>query len=173
MRYIIEAVANLDAKLIERLTVLLVDCVNQGASLGFYRPAQTERVVNYWHATRKQLENKDKQLFIAFDEQNNVAGTVQLNLCQKQNGCHRGEVEKLLVDPTFQRSGIATLLMSALEAWARQYGIKLLYLDTQTGDKSESFYRAREYLLSGTIPSFVTDAQGRLHSTSVYYKELR
>lgn len=173
MRYIIEVVATLDAKLIERLTALLADCVNQGASLGFYRPAQTERIVNYWQATSKQLENKDKQLFIAFDEQNNVAGTVQLNLCQKQNGCHRGEVEKLLVDPTFQRRGIATHLMKALEAWAQQHGIQLLYLDTQTGDKSESFYRTREYVLSGTIPSFVKDAQGMLHSTSVYYKELR
>ncbi|WP_228553070.1 GNAT family N-acetyltransferase [Pseudoalteromonas sp. PPB1] len=92
--------------------------------------------------------------------------------CQKQNGRHRGEIEKLLVHPAYQRQGIAQALIQRLEAYASQAGISLLVLDTQSGDKSERFYQATGFTKSGQIPHFVSDEQGALYATSYYFKRL-
>ena len=71
-----------------------------------------------------------------------------------------------------QRKGYAKILMSALESHAKEQGIRLLYLDTQAGDKAEYFYRAVGFTKSGEIPHFVINSAGEHKGTSVYYKLL-
>ncbi|NOU52544.1 GNAT family N-acetyltransferase [Pseudoalteromonas sp. JBTF-M23] len=162
-----EQIRSLQFQLIE----LLGACINEGASLGFYAPADAKRLTSYWQGVEASVAQKKRSLYAIFHDDMLIA-SVQLVPCQKQNGQHRAEVEKLVVHPQVQRQGLARKLMAALEADALQQGIKLLFLDTQTGDKSELFYQALGYSKSGEIPKFVTDSNGTFSSTSYYYKLL-
>ncbi|MFC3031762.1 GNAT family N-acetyltransferase [Pseudoalteromonas fenneropenaei] len=164
-------VKQLEPVLIGKLTTLLAECVDSGASLGFYQPAEPTSLTEYWQGLCHDILTEKRTLLVVYND-SQLAATVQLHYCHKQNGLHRAEVEKLLVAPRYQRQGIATQLMAKMELLARFKGIKLLFLDTQTGDKSELFYQALGYQLSGTIPAFVSCHLGQLHSTSVYYKQL-
>ncbi|MCF6437068.1 GNAT family N-acetyltransferase [Pseudoalteromonas sp. MMG022] len=157
--------------LLPQLVELLSACINDDASLGFYKPAQADLLAQYWHSIENELALKQRRLFATFDNQT-LLGCVQLLPCRKQNGTHRAEVEKLLVPPSAQRQGRARMLMRYVEQHASTQGISLLVLDTQSGDKSELFYHALGYQKAGEIPYFVTDATGQLNATSYYYKVL-
>ncbi|AZZ97272.1 GNAT family N-acetyltransferase [Pseudoalteromonas sp. R3] len=169
MRLIIEPLAQLTMAHQQALSCQLQACVAQGASLGFYHPLCDADATDYWTQVNTELTEKKRLLLGAYINQQLVA-SVQLVPCQKQNGRHRGEVEKLLVHPDYQRQGIAQTLMQHLEVYASQLGIKLLVLDTQSGDKSELFYQAVGFTKSGEIPHFVSDQQGVLYATSYYFK---
>ncbi|WP_342365977.1 GNAT family N-acetyltransferase [Pseudoalteromonas sp. S16_S37] len=162
-----EQIRPLQLQLIE----LLGACINEGASLGFYAPADVKQLTSYWQDIEASVAQNKRSLYAIFHGDTPIA-SVQLVPCQKQNGRHRAEVEKLIVHPHAQRQGLARKLMAALEADALQQGIKLLFLDTQTGDKSELFYQALGYQKSGQIPHFVTNSEGVFSSTSYYYKQL-
>jgi ribosomal protein S18 acetylase RimI-like enzyme len=169
MRLIIEPLAQLTMAQQQALSCQLQACVAQGASLGFYHPLCDADATDYWSQVNTELTEKKRLLLGAYINQQLVA-SVQLVPCQKQNGRHRGEVEKLLVHPDYQRQGIAQTLMQRLEVYASQLGIRLLVLDTQSGDKSEQFYQAVGFTKSGEIPHFVSDQQGVLYATSYYFK---
>ncbi|KZX01992.1 hypothetical protein JL49_02680 [Pseudoalteromonas luteoviolacea] len=154
------------------LTKLLGCCIDSGASLGFYKESESNILTKYWQSVNRELENKLRLLYILYDN-NEVQATVQLALCHKQNGRHRAEVEKLLVQPRAHRKGYATKLMAYVESHALKQGIQLLVLDTQSGDKAELFYQASGYTKVGQIPNYVSDQEGRFHSTSYYYKHLK
>ncbi|MCG7535367.1 GNAT family N-acetyltransferase [Pseudoalteromonas sp. OOF1S-7] len=172
MSLIIEPLAEITPMLQQALAWQLQACVAQGASLGFYHPISGSQMVNYWSQVNTELLGNTRVLLGALIDQQLVA-SVQLVPCQKQNGQHRAEVEKLLVHPDYQRQGIAQILMHHLEAYASQLGIRLLVLDTQSGDKSEQFYQAVGFTKSGEIPHFVSDQQGNLYATSYYFKQLQ
>lgn len=162
----------LDTQLMEKLCLLLADCIGQGASLGFHRPTNMAQLYDYWHSIALALRTEQKSLFTVETAQGALVGTAQLHYCSKENGQHRAEIEKLLIDPQYQRQGIARNLLRHIEAVAHSKGLKLLFLDTATGDKSEDFYRALNYELCGSIPNYVSCENGMLHSTSIYYKLL-
>lgn len=44
-----------------------------------------------------------------------ILGTVQLHLCQKQNGTHRAEIAKLMVHSDSRREGLGKCLMENAE----------------------------------------------------------
>ncbi|MDK2594873.1 GNAT family N-acetyltransferase [Pseudoalteromonas obscura] len=155
-----------------QLSILLQACIETGASLGFYKASESNILTKYWQSVNRELENKLRLLYILYDN-NEVQATVQLALCHKQNGRHRAEVEKLLVQPRAHRKGYATKLMAYVESQALKQGIQLLVLDTQSGDKAELFYQASGYTKVGQIPNYVSDQEGRFHSTSYYYKHLK
>ncbi|OHU94216.1 hypothetical protein BIW53_16970 [Pseudoalteromonas byunsanensis] len=157
--------------LFTQLVELLGACINDGASLGFYKPAQTDLLQQYWHRTNNELRLKQRHLYAILSD-DTVLACVQLVPCYKQNGTHRAEIEKLLVHPKAQRQGLARKLMQFLEQQTIVQGFRLLVLDTQTGDKSELFYQALNYQKSGEIPNFVSDAGGQFNATSYYYKVL-
>ncbi|WP_052712976.1 GNAT family N-acetyltransferase [Pseudoalteromonas rubra] len=171
MPLIIEPLAQLTAEQQQALAWQLQACVAQGASLGFYHPLCDADVADYWSQVNTELKESKRLLLGAYLNQQLVA-SVQLVPCQKQNGQHRAEVEKLIVHPDYQRQGIAQSLMHHLETYASQLGIRLLVLDTQSGDKSEQFYQAVGFTKSAEIPHFVSDQQGTLYATSYYFKRL-
>ncbi|QPB82226.1 GNAT family N-acetyltransferase [Pseudoalteromonas rubra] len=171
MPLIIEPLAELTPLQQQMLASQLQACIAQGASLGFYHPTSDAQMTNYWSQVNTELGQNTRVILAAYLEQHLVA-SVQLIPCKKQNGRHRGEVEKLLVHPDYQRQGIAQALMQYLETYANQLGMTLLVLDTQSGDKSELFYQAVGFTKSGEIPHFVSDSQGAMHATSYYFKQL-
>lgn len=153
------------------LAALLCDAVDGGASLGFWAPLRPSRALAYWHGVLAEVDGGSVLLLVAEDEAG-VAGSVQVELCAKDNGAHRAEVRKLMVHSARRRGGVGRALMHQAHEVARTSGRTLLVLDTRTGDGSEAFYRALGYTAAGSIPGFVREADGSPGDTTYYYLHL-
>lgn len=150
---------------IEDLADLLVQVVEDGASIGFIPPLSHREALDYW----ANLLNPDIRLWIAVMHER-VVGTVQLHLCDKPNGNHRAEIAKLMTRPQQRRTGVGRSLMRTAEVAAWSEGRTLLVLDTREGDASNLLYRSIGYQHAGTIPSYARSANGNLDATVLYYK---
>nr|WP_091174559.1 GNAT family N-acetyltransferase [Paenibacillus sp. 1_12] len=149
----------------DELSELLVQVVEDGASIGFLPPLKLSEASRYW----ENVLCPEVILFIAtLNDQ--VVGTVQLHLCTKQNGDHRAEIAKLMTHPRYRRHGIGRLLMNKAEERAKQEGRSLLVLDTREGDPSNHLYSSIGYIQAGRIPDYARSADGELHATIYYYK---
>ncbi|MFS1519174.1 N-acetyltransferase family protein [Bacillus sp. SCS-151] len=157
---------SVDDNIIE-LANLLKEVVNKGASVGFLAPINTDTAIEYWSKVLKH----GVILYVA-KINNEIRGAVQLHLAMQQNGTHRAEVSKLMVDPSSRRCGIASTLMKTIESRATNEGRSLIILDTRLGDQSNILYKSLGYVESGTIPSYAQSSDGKLHGTVFYYKLL-
>jgi acetyltransferase len=164
-------VAAPDNSLLEPLGHLLIDAVHSGASIGFLAPVSREIADRYWHGVFASLSG-DLLLWVA-EKDGVVVGTVQLSLCDKDNGRHRAEVQKLLVLRAARGNGVATLLMCELEAEARRRGRSLLFLDTLLASHAENVYRHLGWSRAGEIPDYATTPDGELFPTVLYFKQLQ
>ncbi len=147
---------------------MLIEVVQDGASIGFIPPLSPEVAEQYW----RSVPGPDVIVLIA-EVDGQLAGTVQVQLCSKPNGIHRAEIAKLMVHPNFRRRGIARLLMEEAEQYAHQANRILLVLDTRDGDPSNVLYRSLGYIQAGRIPYFALSDTGELHTTNLYYKLLQ
>jgi ribosomal protein S18 acetylase RimI-like enzyme len=163
----IKQVEAMENQTLTGLSDLLIKVVDDGASIGFLPPLQLDAAVDYW----KEVIKPGVILWLAVCD-GIIVGTVQLHLALKQNGSHRAEVAKLMVHPGFRRKGIAQKLMQTAEDIARSEGRSLLILDTRSGDSSNILYKSRGYIEVGQIPNYARSANGQLHGTSFYYKQL-
>ena len=100
-------------------------------------------------------------------------GTVQGAPCPKENGKHRGEVQKLFVFSTHRGRHIATQLMNAAEEHAVALGLRLLVLDTHEGGNAETIYQHLGWKRCGVIPDFAVCPDWTLHGTALYCKRLK
>ncbi|EKO3674702.1 GNAT family N-acetyltransferase [Vibrio metschnikovii] len=155
----------------DQLNSLLIDCVENGASVGFLTPINREEIESYWIEVESDLNSGGRRLFIVQDE-NVIIGAVQLSLCSKANGSHRGEVEKLMVKTSARRQGISKKLMALMENTASELGLQLLVLDTRLGDVASLLYRSIGYIEAGQIPEFARSSSGKLEATVYFYKQL-
>jgi ribosomal protein S18 acetylase RimI-like enzyme len=151
----------------DELSELLIQVVEDGASIGFLPPLKLSEAKRYW----ENVLNPDVILFVA-KINNQIAGSVQLHLCTKQNGGHRAEIAKLMVHPDYRRKGIGRLLMQKAEERGKQEGRSLIVLDTREGDPSNHLYTSIGYIQAGRIPNYEKSATGELHASIIYYKIL-
>ncbi|OBZ13987.1 MULTISPECIES: GNAT family N-acetyltransferase [Bacillales] len=149
------------------LADLLVEVVEEGASIGFLPPLSMSEAISYW----SHVIHEDVILWIA-ERNGEMVGSVQLHLCSRPNGSHRAEIAKLMVHPNARRKGLGHILMAAAEERAREQNRSLLVLDTRAGDPSNRLYRAMDYIEAGRIPRYAKSADGELHDTVYYYKNL-
>jgi len=149
---------------------LLQDAVHGGASVGFLAPLGDDTAVHYWQHVFDHLSD-GRCLWVA-ESDGQIIGSVQLELCGKENGRHRAEVQKLLVRRAFRGRGVSTLLMRAAEECARADCRTLLVLDTQAGSVAEAVYRHLGWQAAGQIPDYATTPNGVLHATVYFYKQL-
>jgi acetyltransferase len=169
---VVRRVAVVEDTLIEPLGRLLTDAVHSGASVDFLSPVARETADRYWRGIFSALAaGPDLVLWVA-ETGGQVVGSVQLALCPKENGGHRAEVQKLFVHSTARGNGIATLLMNAVEAEARDRQRSLLVLDTLLGSHAEDVYRHLGWTRAGEIPDFATSSDGELFPTVYYFKQL-
>ena len=117
------------------LSEILIQVVNDGASIGFLPPLAASEANKYWDGAL----SPDVILFVA-KINGKIVGSVQLHLCTKQNGKHRAEIGKLMTHPLFRRRGIGRLLIRKAEERAVQEGRSLIVLDTREGDPSNLLY---------------------------------
>ncbi|EGR2301707.1 GNAT family N-acetyltransferase [Vibrio parahaemolyticus] len=151
------------------LCTLLIDCVEEGASIGFLSPLVKNDAEQYWEAVKESIKNNTTYLHIALSD-DQLVGCVLLSCSGKANGVHRAEIEKMMVSPTARRCGIASSLLNRTESLASNLDLKLLVLDTRENDVSEALYQKHAFVKVGVIPQFALSSQGDLAGTSIYYK---
>lgn len=160
-----------DTSALPALISLLQDAVHGGASLGFLADMDAAEAGAYWTRVLGSLD-ESLQLWLLHDEAGQLLGTVQLALCDKPNGRHRAEVQKLMVRRSARGRGLSSVLLKALEQAARQQGRSLLVLDTEAGSHAETVYTHLGWLKAGEIPAFAANPDGGLRPTALYYKPL-
>lgn len=153
--------------LLQELSLLLINVVEGGASVGFLPPLSVEDAKKYW----REALTTGVVLWIA-QIRGRILGTVQLHLCQKQNGTHRAEIAKLMVHSDARREGLGKCLMEIAEERAKFEQRSLITLDTRAGDHSNLLYQSIGYLEAGRIPKYARSDDGNLHETVFYYKQI-
>ena len=123
-----------------------------------------------WRVYRA-VEQGGLLLWVA-EEEGRVVGSVQVEPCQKDNGRHRAELQKLLVLTARRGRGVARALMAEAERFAREAKRTLLVLDTEVGSIAESVYRNLGWTRAGEIPDYATTPTGKLHPTVYYFTRL-
>ena len=165
--------AEVEAQL-DELSVLLHACVQDGASVNFILPYTLDDARAFWtHKVLARLKSSAPLTVMVAREGDRIAGSVQLDCDTPPNQAHRADIKKLLVHPDFQRRGIGRRLMGEIEAVARARGVRLLTLDTRSGDKGEPLYESVGFLTAGIIPDYSRDAVvDRLDAATFMYKPL-
>ena len=127
--------ADADSIIVENLADVLIDCVDNGASVGFMAPLARDRAVAFWRGVLGAAGRGDRVVLVAEDNATGqVVGTVQVVLAMPDNQPHRAEVAKLLVRREARHRGLGSELMRAAETVARTAGRTLLVLDTATSE---------------------------------------
>lgn len=157
-----------DTALIADLCLLLQDSVSRGASVGFLHPLRLHLAAEYWHGVLRAL-GAAQRMWVA-QHGTRAVGTVQLALCERENGRHRAEVQKLMVLGGYRRQGIASRLLDHVDACAENEARTLLVLDTAAGSPAEQLYQARGWARAGMIPDFARESAGGLVPTVLYYR---
>ncbi len=150
---------------------ILQACVTSGASVSFLPPLSQPAAHRFFQGIATDVAI-GKRILLAAWVDGTLAGTASVNLDMPQNQSHRAEVQKLLVDPSLRRRGVARMLMQAAERAAQQADRSLLTLDTREGDFAEALYRATGWAEAGRIPDFASNADGSLCATVMFYKSL-
>ena len=170
--FTIESLDHTQAQIaLPELIEILRDAVDNGASVGFLPPLNENIASAYWMDVARAVAKQSRILLIARND-STLVGTVQLDLCTRQNGLHRAEVMKLLVHSASRRQGIGEALMRAIEREAMQAKRSTLVLDTRAGDPSEKLYVKLGYQLAGQIPQYAESANGALDASAFYYRLL-
>lgn len=156
---------------VDGLADLLVDSVNDGASVGFMQPLAKDKALTFWRRVADGVAVGERALLIAEDE-TGIVGTVHLMLALPENQPHRADLTKMLVHPRARRRGLGAALMEAAEQMARNCGKTLLVLDTVTGSDADRLYARLGWVRVGEIPDFALLSRGGLWGTMMFYKKL-
>lgn len=157
---------------LEGLAELLSDSVRGRASVGFLSSSPKQEIKAYWKVIIAEISPNARILIIAIDNVGDLAGSAQLTFSPKLNARHRGEVQKVLVHSRYRRKGLGRKLMEFIEDTARSKNIKLLVFDTAVGEIAEQMYLKLNYVRIGEIPNYASLPDGKLHPTSIFYKQL-
>jgi ribosomal protein S18 acetylase RimI-like enzyme len=153
---------------------LLTACVEGGASIGFLAPLPKAEAEGFWRKIAGDMTGGLRVVLVARDGvEGKIVGSAQLALEAKANGRHRAEVQKVIVNPSHRRRGIALRLMGEIEAAARARGVTLLLLDTSDSHSgARALYEVAGYLYVGGIPGYALDPHGMAEWNAIFYKTL-
>ena len=155
---------------LEQLADVLLDCVEGGASVSFMLPMARETALNFWRKVADGVARGERTLIVAEDDEG-IAGTVQLITDMPENQPHRADVAKLLVHRRARGAGIGRKLMEAVEDAARAQGRRVLVLDTAS-DTAERLYERLGWQRVGVVPDYAYMPDGALCATTFYYKHV-
>ncbi len=163
--------ASSDSADAEALADVLVDCVEDGASIGFMHPLPRAKALAFWQNALAGAARGERIVLVAEDA-TGIVGTVQIVLATPDNQPHRADVAKMQVHRRARRCGLGASLMRAAEDAARDEKRTLLVLDTVTGSDAERLYARLGWQRCGVIPNYALLPRGGLCSTTVFYREL-
>jgi ribosomal protein S18 acetylase RimI-like enzyme len=153
------------------LCEILVDCVRNGASVGFLDSLSVAEADAYWQRIQRAVGEGRCVLFAGALDDGDVTGTVQLDVDTLPNQPHRATVSKLLVHTSSRGRGLGEALMVELERVALGRGRWLLTLDTATGAAAR-LYERMGWGAAGTIPGYALNPDSSLTDTTFYWKNL-
>jgi len=149
-----------------------MDAVESGASIGFLPPLGEDQALAYWQEVIAAMRH-GRRVLLAAREGDLVQGAIQLDLETRANGNHRAEAMKLFVHRRARRRGLAKALMSELEAVAHRVGRTMLVMDTRKGGEAEKMCDWLGYVRYGEVPNYARSANGQLHTTVFFYRQLK
>ena len=83
---------------------------------------------------------------------------------QVDNTAHAAELLALAVEPEYQRRGVGTLLMQAVERAALQWGMEKLFLHTATENTpAQKLFERNGFQVHRIIEGFYPEGQDALH----------
>ncbi|WP_031481112.1 GNAT family N-acetyltransferase [Streptomyces bicolor] len=154
---------------VEELAELLVDTVEDGASVGFLAPLDRTAAIAWWEERAAAVAAGQLEVWAACAGERTV-GTVSLAFPDKPNSRHRAELVKLMVHREARGRGLGRRLLTTAETAAIRAGVTLLHLDTETDSLAERLYASAGWTRAGVIPDFAASPAGVLRSTTIYYK---
>jgi GNAT superfamily N-acetyltransferase len=153
------------------LAELLVDAVDDGASVGFLAALDPATAAAWWAAQEPTVTAGGTVVWVA-SAGPRVVGTVSLAFAAKPNARHRGEIVKLIVRRSARGRGLGRRLLATAEAGALAAGIDLLLLDTETDSPAEYLYRAAGWTRYGVVPDYASTPDGTPADCSFFFKRL-
>jgi ribosomal protein S18 acetylase RimI-like enzyme len=153
------------------LCEILIEVVAGGGSVSFMHPLEPSAADAYWIDALGAAARGGRVVLGAWDGEL-LVGTVTLLLDLPVNQPHRAEVAKLMTRPSHRGRGVATTLMSALEAVAVERGRTLLVLDTAVEGGAASLYTRIGFTLTGEIPGYALKPHGGLTGTLIFWKRI-
>lgn len=158
-------IVELDAAAVERhadeLAQLLLDAHASNMALGMAAPLTREVAADAW----RRLSGA---LFAAVDG-GVVVGAVNLAPSTTPNGRHRAEVQKLAVRLDRRGAGIGAALLAAAVERARAMELRLLWLTTHAGTRSDAFYVRRGWTRMGVMPEYSVAPDGHFVTNAFFY----
>ena len=154
------------------LAGLLVDAVDDGASVGFLAGFDDAAARAWWQQRAAEVAAGRLAVWVARTA-DGIAGTVSLAYAAKPNARHRAEVVKLAVHRTHRGRGLGRRLLATAERAAADTGVTLLLLDTETDSAAERLYRTAGWQRYGIVPGYAADPSGVLRDCSFYFKTLQ
>ncbi len=154
------------------LTILLVDAVDGGAGVNFLAGLDAPTAAAWWRERIPAVADGTISAVVA-RVGTQVVGSVLLIRSRNPNSPHRAEISKVLVLRSERRRGIASRLMEAAEAVARDDGRWLLLLDTVAGSPAEALYRSLGWHAFGVVPNHALLTDGTPATTTFFWKDLR
>jgi len=156
--------------LVPALVDLLIDTVDDGASLGFIPPVVPAAAWKYWIGLVPELAAGSRVLVGVFCD-GHIAGSAQLWLPSLPNARHRADVQKVFIARTLRGRGVGAALMAALHECARQRDRTLLLLNARR-KVADRFYKPLGYREVGVIPGYSLGSNGARIDTASLYLQL-
>jgi GNAT superfamily N-acetyltransferase len=153
------------------LCEVLIDCVEDGASVSFLHPVTLAKAAEFWREVAASVNRGERALVVAEDQHGAIVGTAQAVWATPENQPHRADIVKMLIHRRARRLGLGAAVLKAAEQAARQAGRTLLVLDTASSD-AERLYVRSGWQRVGSIPDFALMPDGAPCATVVYYKRL-
>ncbi len=154
------------------LADVLMDCVEQGASVSFMWPLPRGKALDFWRGVLAGVVRGERILFVARHTSGQLVGTVQLITAQPDNQPHRADVAKMLVHSRARRQGLGEALMRSAEVHALAAGKTLLVLATVTNEAGWRLYQRCGWQVAGEVPGYALLPRGGLVGTTLMYKAL-
>jgi ribosomal protein S18 acetylase RimI-like enzyme len=158
-------------QILEALSKLLIEVVENGGSVSFMHPLLFDEAQIFWRNWLAAAEHGERIVLGAFEDET-LVGTVTLLLDFPPNQPHRAEIAKMMTLVSYRSRGIATALMQAAEHLAFELNKTMLVLDTAVEDGASRLYERLGFNLTGVIPDYALKPHGGLTGTMIYWKRI-
>ena len=114
-----------------------------------------------WYEAELRKPVADEAVWLVADVDGGAVGSVEATILepmedatlqpQRDVGLRRAYVGYLAVQTAYRNQGIGSVLMAAVEHWARDRGAELILTDTRLGGLSVRFYEKNGYVQQAVI----------------------
>jgi GNAT superfamily N-acetyltransferase len=151
------------------LAALVLDAVDDGASVGFMSDVTRVQAADYW---RGIAAARDERVVLVARDAQGIVGVVALTPASGGFQPHRADIAKMIVHRRARGRGIATALMRSAEQWALALGRTHLMLFTRSGSDAEGLYRKLGWIRAGLLVQDSLRPDGTLCDAAIFTKRI-